>query len=177
MQLDRTLERLSRIVFILACLALIAVAVLRVRQELAPRARLTPAVSSVDGAVIANPEGVSYAAARATLMIAVRSTCRFCAESLPFYKRLSALRQTGHLQLVVLSTESKAATAQFIAQADVHADAVVQDENGLIPVKGTPMLLLVTGDGTVIKSWLGRLDARQETEVINAIQNASGRTP
>ncbi len=42
-------------------------------------------------------------------------------------------------------------------------------ELGVLPVSGTPTLLLVGSDGLVTHSWIGLLDAKREAELLRVL--------
>ena len=47
---------------------------------------------------------------------------------------------------------------------------VIQAQLDSLGVKGTPTLLIVDQSGTVRQSWVGRLTAERETEVLSRIK-------
>lgn len=54
----------------------------------------------------------------------------------------------------------------FPASEGINPDSVVFVASGELPVRGTPTLLLVDGEGLVTHIWIGLLDADREAEVL-----------
>lgn len=118
-------------------------------------------------------DGVSFASASVTVALVVQSECRFCSDSMPFYRELSKLRAKDKVQLVVLSRESLATTEHYLKARQLAVDRIAQLKGAEIPVSGTPTLLLIGKTGTVQDSWLGRLTPAQEEEVSKQIVSRS----
>jgi hypothetical protein len=168
-----SLTKVSNIVFIFTCAILVVLAVnrsvadRRVSPNTPPAAR-TSIVSK--GMKLSNIDGLSFSDARLTVALVVNSECRFCADSIPFYRRIAELRRPGNVQLVALSLEPVDSLTKYLEQNAVTVDRALQLQGPtVIPTTGTPTLVLVGQDGTVSSRWLGRLDANQEQEVIRAI--------
>ena len=114
---------------------------------------------------------VDFAAAPQTVVLFVRSSCHFCELSMPFYKALSnsPLRKNGAFRLVVASTESPAATREYLKQNQVAVDQIVDVPLGRTKIHGTPTLLLVDRTAAVVKSWMGLLPRSGEEELMNRL--------
>jgi hypothetical protein len=52
----------------------------------------------------------------------------------------------------------------------VQVDQVKQVSMGAIGVRGTPTMLLVNGAGVVTKVWTGKIQPKQEQEVLTALR-------
>jgi hypothetical protein len=171
-----TLTTISNIAFSCACLATVAVAASRYvdgRYGLVTSAAGAQSNPIPPGTQVPQLDGISFGRAEVTVAVVVQTECRFCAESMPFYRKLSGLRAGGRIQLVVLSQEAVTATESYLHQRELEVDRVGQLKGADLPVVGTPTLLLIDKTGTVERSWLGRLTATQEKEVTEHIASRS----
>ena len=57
----------------------------------------------------------------------------------------------------------------YLASEDVTPDSVVFVDDGVLPVSGTPTLLMVDRDGVVTNAWIGLLSEERKAEVIDAL--------
>lgn len=116
---------------------------------------------------------VDFRRAKTTAVLVIRSTCHFCAESMPFYKRLAASvnARTPAAALVAVCTEAEGSCADFLKQAGVSVAAVVATPPGGLRVRGTPTLLLVNSAGEVSHVWAGKLTEAKETEVLKLVES------
>ena len=121
------------------------------------------------GTKVSLPE-VDWAQNGQTLVLVLKKGCRYCAESAPFYQRL--VRETAAqkgVRLVAVLPEEVNEGKQYLSSLNVPVDEVRQAELGALGVQGTPTLILVNGQGEVVESWVGKLPAAQETEVLRRI--------
>ena len=105
-----------------------------------------------------------------TLVLVLRKGCHFCEDSAPFYQRLVAKQQQDGSKAAIVAVFPDAADA---AEEVVRSEALGVRAVGGVPleklkVPGTPALLLVDRDGTVLNAWIGMLSPRQETDVMRA---------
>jgi hypothetical protein len=61
----------------------------------------------------------------------------------------------------------------YMSKLGVEVDEVVQAPLNSIDVSGTPTLMLVNSNGTVIDRWIGRLPAEKEAAVLNNLRAAN----
>jgi hypothetical protein len=113
-------------------------------------------------------ESLSYAHASSTLVLFVRSGCRFCTESMPAYKELadSTSHKEGRFRLAVASAESPAVTETYLKAHNVTADTIVAF--GLrkdVGVPLTPVAMLVDSRGLIVDIWIGKQTARQISDL------------
>lgn len=165
---------LGHLIFSTACAVLIAVAIVRVvpSRVMTPPFRAAQRDVIQHGTKVPSLEGVDFERAGITVAVMIHSECQFCADSLPFYRRLSALRSEGKIQLIALSHEPLDTFRPYLSQRDIHVDGVGHLQGSEITTAGTPTLLLIGRDGTVRGSWLGRLARWQEEEVIGQLTSA-----
>jgi hypothetical protein len=135
-------------------------------------ARRTPAVSasdvtkgkSMDGRAL----GVDWAKNHRTLVLAISTTCHFCKDSVPFYRKLGAAGRD--VKMVAVLPQSVTEAQQYLSSEGVHVDEVRQTPLNTLGVRGTPTLLLVNDVGVVTNVWVGKLQPDQETQVLTALE-------
>lgn len=103
-----------------------------------------------------------------TLLMVLRSDCRFCQQSMPFYRRLLERSRQG-VEIVVAAPASDTGIAGYLESEGVAPDSVVLVQPGTLPVQGTPSLLLVDDGGGVTQAWVGLLDTAREASVLDAL--------
>ena len=100
--------------------------------------------------------------------MALASDCPFCDQSTPFYRRLVD-GESANAQIVVAAQSGDTAISRYLSEHDISPDGIVLVEPGVLPVMGTPTLLLVDDTGVVKDAWIGRLTPDREAEVIDRI--------
>jgi len=110
---------------------------------------------------------------QSTLLLAVRKGCRFCDDSMPFYRRLVALRDQHQIdtELVAVFPDSEGEAHGVLK--DARLDSIVLASGvplSRIKVTGTPTLILVDSRGVVSRAWSGELTPDGEEEVIKALK-------
>ena len=106
-----------------------------------------------------------------TLLMVLSSTCRFCSQSMPFYREIrTAAPSNGDAppRFVALHfpSDSNDTMKTYLESHAFQADEIVGLQRGMLDrVSGTPTLILVETDGTVIGSWRGLLNEVAEADV------------
>jgi hypothetical protein len=167
--LRHTLEVTTNLAVLAVCIT-IAVALLRGRHT--PQQVQGPTESRLaKGYVFPTIENVNYDATERTLVLALNTQCKFCRESLPFYRRL--LSTQGHSdrsnQIAVIFPNTDSEVWEFVQQAQLSVHAVAGQDFAKFQISGTPTLVLVGRDGKVRGLWAGELSEAGEKEVISAI--------
>ena len=134
-----------------------------------------PATVSARGMRLGPAVGIVFPASAQTAILFLQSDCRFCRESMSFYRRLTT-RDAPAVRIVVAAPAVDTGVRRLLASHAVEPDAVVYVEQGELPVKGTPTVLVADSNGVVTHSWLGRLDATGEAEVERALFRPKGRS-
>ena len=104
------------------------------------------------------------------LVLALSTTCHFCAESLPFYKRLEEThRGPGAPPIVLIFPDSKSDVDTFLRDLSPSTLAVLTGQDfSAIGVAGTPTVLLLDAKGVIQKVWRGKLSTEKEREIMDA---------
>jgi thiol-disulfide isomerase/thioredoxin len=104
---------------------------------------------------------------RATLVLFVNTSCHYCTNSMPFYRRLAAEGRAHATHLAVVGAESLSA---YMLSHDVATDGTFGGiRSGRVAI--TPTLILLDGTRVVRRVWAGRLPTEQEADVIRALPN------
>jgi hypothetical protein len=147
------------------------------RAELDQR-RPAPEAAWKGGEILPKLHGVEFDRAERTVILFLKSTCRFCTESMPCYEQLVRLRKAGHspFQLVAVSTEAKAALEAYLSSHGIEVDRALTIERAQLrelKLAGTPTLILVDRTGTVIEQWRGMIPEPQVRNVLALIAGTS----
>ena len=121
-------------------------------------------VPAVDTTIDGQAAGIDFGAAQQTLIIVLQSDCPYCEQSRPFYERLP--RDTS-AQIVIAAPLGDTDIESY--RELIEPDDLVFIESGVLPVGGTPTLLLVDAEGRVDAAWIGLLDSGREAEVMDAL--------
>jgi peroxiredoxin len=89
---------------------------------------------------------------------------------MPFMTKLTNLAKQAGTRVVGVSVEDLATNRAYLQRHGVNIDAVISVRDNGLRVQPTPTLLLVRRDGTVMKSWRGKVDGAREQEVLAAIE-------
>jgi peroxiredoxin len=165
-----TLERAANIALMLTC---VAVAGQLGYINYARSTASTLAAPYRAGERIVDTPDLSLRTQRTTLLLMTASTCHFCAESMPFYRRLTAAAGKAGVRVVAVSRESPARNRAYLAENGVLPAAVGSMESNHLRGEATPVLVLVGKDGIVAKTWAGKLGSNSEQEVLDTVTRLS----
>jgi hypothetical protein len=123
---------------------------------------------------IASPSGQQPAVP--TLVLALSKNCRFCEESVPFYRKLAALKNSSPqgLRLVAVLPDKQEEAEAYLKGNGIVVDAVISMPMANLGVQGTPTLLLLDGQNKLEESWIGKQSDAQESQVIDRLKKACG---
>ena len=108
-----------------------------------------------------------------TLILGLSTTCHFCTESAPFYRKLAEeASKLADVRLVAVLPQPAAESRQYLEKLGVRVE-VVEASLDSVSASGTPTLILVDKAGVVRKSWVGRLPEREEADVIAHLKAAA----
>ena len=170
------MSKASEKVELIANVLIIVVAVLLVgvvvqRYFFAPsapgdQARVEPTV----GKQIELPDE-NWAAQPKTVVLALQTTCHYCNESAPFYKRLVEAAKGKNIKIVAVFPQTIEEATAHLSQLGLSGMEVKQAPISALDVSGTPTLILTDEKGQVTNYWIGKLPPDKETEVINQINS------
>ena len=105
-----------------------------------------------------------------TLVVVMSEGCSHCAESIPFYRRLSrelSVRESPHF--LALFPDSSGDAQKYLNDMNIRADAVVSTSLGELGINLLPSIYLVDKEGSVTDNWLGRLTAAGESNLLERL--------
>lgn len=189
------MKKTFRKVQFLSNIATIVIAVLLtfviVKQNFFPTAPLENSVSSVktirtSSQPIATPSknlpvsplgklipinGVDWKKNKKTLVMYISSTCHFCKESEPFYKRFLKDTASGEVKFMAVMPQPVEEAKDYLKTSGLQIEDVYNAQLGSIGVTGTPTLLLIDENGIVSEIWKGKLSSDKELEVLNKLSS------
>ena len=167
------LERTTHILLIIVSLAGLAVLI---RHEFFPASlgRQYP-VQELVGSRLAIPGIDLPKRSPVALVVAVRSDCHYCTESLPFYREVDRRhKMSGNtVPLFFISTDPIEKLRAFVEGADIFPDGILSVNFKAVGVAGTPTFVVIDSTGTVRRAFYGRLTERNAREVLSMAERAS----
>lgn len=123
------------------------------------------------GTVLPALPGYSWDGRSQSLLLALRKGCHFCEDSLPFYRELLRAEKSGEskARLVAVLPDPEMDATRFVHDAQLDVPMIAPFQLQRLHVSGTPTLILVDGNGTVEKVWVGEQDAAGQQEIRDAI--------
>jgi redoxin len=112
--------------------------------------------------------GLDWEKGDKTLLMVLSTSCRFCTESAPFYQRLMQQKAgRADVRLVAVLPQSVGEAQQYLSTHGISVDEIRQAAPGAAYARATPTLIIVDRTGSVIESWVGKLPAEKEAEVLS----------
>ena len=172
---SHALDRAGQLLFIVMCLVVIAVGVKYLRAsggELTAERPFVSAGADLPGAELFNLEN-----SNAVVVLALSSRCRYCTESMPFYRTLLALPSVAdqRLQVSVGSMDDTSTMQAYLGRHGISVKQVVPLVDAGLRVRSTPTVILANSEGKVVQSWEGLLDADKQREVIAEVTRIAAR--
>jgi len=165
------LEKTANVAVILACAAFAGTLAWNYFRSSRPDPRTLPNLPK--GTVVKLP-GTAPANPQPTLVLALSKNCRFCEESVGFYQKLTAFKNSSPqgLRMVAVLPQNKEEAASYLKEQGIEADEVISMNMSKLGLMGTPTLLLLDGQNKLEESWIGKLNESQESEVIERLKKA-----
>ena len=172
------MNNLTKRIELLANVAIIVVALLLggvlVKRYLLPQAESTPAQARIQPGTKLSVPGVEWGKNERTLLLVLSTSCHFCTESSPFYQRLAQEKaRKGGVGLVAVMPQSVDESQKYLNDHGVSVDDIKQASLDTVQARGTPTLILADRTGTVVESWVGKLPAEKEAEVLKRFSEGS----
>jgi thioredoxin-related protein len=161
--LQKTLETVANLALI-GCCVIFAVVLVKnyLLKETAPKPQ--PAASLIGKKL--DLENVDWTRTEKNLVLVLSKNCRFCDESAPFYQRLVKETAGSNTRLISVFPHSETEDRQYLKDKMIEIAEVKQVVPHRLGVKGTPTLLLVNNEGTVVEEWVGKLPSDAQETVI-----------
>lgn len=163
-KLKQNIEFLANVAIIVVTVALCAALAKQYIFTSAEPASRQPAV----GSKIELPS-VDLSSAEKTLLLVLQKGCRYCTESGPFYQKLAReVAERGQVKLVAILPQNPDEGRRYLSDLGVASMEVKQASLGSLSVEGTPTLIMLSR-GTVSAVWVGKLDTKEEAEVLSKL--------
>lgn len=171
MTVDGRLEKLSQLGFIVMSLAVTAAAVRYLQSPPVTAARPEPPPAIAVGTKLPLASHVTNEGRVPALLAVLSSECRFCTESMPFYKRIAAhpAVAAGRVKFQVVSVQPVDVMHDYLRRHGFAPAAVLTAQETGAYVRGTPSLILTDREGVVTASWSGALPSEEERNVVTTL--------
>jgi len=115
-------------------------------------------------------EGIDWAKADRTLLIAVRRGCDYCSKSGRFYRRLlDGLRGRADVRVAAVYPDETPQGEAYLREIGLAPVESRRETLAPLGIAHVPTLALVDRDGVVGKVWVGELSPKKESEVMSAL--------
>ena len=101
-----------------------------------------------------------------TLVLALRTGCRYCDESAPFYRTLAG-NNPGQGRLVAVFPDKHPDVEVYLESKGLSIESIPQFPLEKLKITGVPTLILADVDGRVVKTWRGVLTPSAQEEVLD----------
>jgi hypothetical protein len=169
------LEKATNIAIIIACLFLVG-SLLRnyyISKELPPQ---LPQIQKGTVINLPVPNWGEGQTAVPTLVMVLSKECHFCNDSIPFYQKLTAVKNSTlqRLRLVAVLPDKQEDAEAYLNGNGIGVDAVLSMPVTNLGVQGTPTLLLLDAQNRMEEIWVGKMDESGESQVIERLKKATG---
>lgn len=111
---------------------------------------------------------VDWALSNRTIVLAMQTTCHYCTDSAPFFRKLSAAAH-GKVRTVAILPQPIGTSKTYLDGLGVKVDEIRQFPLSDIGVHGTPTLVLVNDRGAIQNVWVGELTPDEERQVLSVV--------
>ena len=131
------------------------------------------AAEPAEGTVLPALPGYNWAQHRETLVLAIRTGCHFCEDSMPFYRELLKAEKDGESKayLVSLLPDAETAATHMLQDAQLDVPVVASVPLEQFHISATPTVILVDRNGRVEKTWVGEQQPTGQKAILDAIRN------
>jgi thioredoxin-related protein len=114
---------------------------------------------------------IDWSKSNKNVLLLLSTSCHFCTESAPFYKRLAQEQtQRGTFSLTAVLPQPVSEGQTYLNRLGVDINDIRQLSPAAIRIRGTPTILLVDAAGVVTDEWLGKLPQEKEDEVLSRLR-------
>ena len=162
-QIEKKIEVLANVAIVLVAFSIVGVLL----YKCSPNKPQTPELKI--GGQFSLP-GANWSNHKQTLVLLLQKSCHFCVESAPFYQKLSTASraQTQTRMLAVLPNPVDEAK-NYLKELGIEIADIRQADLGALGVAGTPTIVLVNDQGTIIESWVGKLKPEEEEKILQKV--------
>src|SRR5712692_5551701 len=113
--------------------------------------------------------GFDWSKSTRSVVLALSTTCHFCAESAPFYQKLQQ-QKPNDVRVIAVRPQPVEDSRNYLNKLGVRVTDVFQSALSSVGVWGKPTLLLVDNEGSVTGTWVGKLSESEAAGVLARIQ-------
>ena len=132
------------------------------------------------GTILGEIQGAKLHESPRTLLLALSTHCRYCTQSLPFYKdlvrRLNAASRPS-TKIVALFSESQDQVKEYTTLHEFSVASISDVDFLSLGIPATPALILVDRNSEVLNSWVGKVSKDEEKDVHGAIDSHKTHSP
>lgn len=163
-RLPKTLEKITNIAVIVAFVLFLGGFLLRTYknyQSQGPRA----------GETLPELTGYDWKSRPQSLILVLQKQCRFCEESMPFYRTLYSLQKDARLSatMVAVFPDNASEVNELLTKESLPIPAIPGISAASLKASGTPTLILVDRNRRVIRTWVGELDSAGRNSVLETL--------
>lgn len=114
---------------------------------------------------------VNWSSQPKSVVLALQTTCRFCIESAPFYKRLIQQAKDRNIKVIAVFPTKVEESAAHLSELGLQGLEVKQSPISDLQTSGTPTLILTNDKGEITNFWIGKLPADKEDEVLSKLSS------
>ena len=119
-----------------------------------------------------NLENVDFSQQSKTVLLALQTGCRFCNESIPFYKRMLEKTKGQNIKFIAYFPTKVENSTNHLAELGITEMEVRQAPISALEPSGTPTLIITDTKGEITDFWIGKLPPEKEAEVISKLQKS-----
>jgi len=116
-------------------------------------------------------EGVNWNTNKYTLMFFLSTSCSHCRDSAPFYRQLlgeSTIKNA--VRFIAVFPQDLSQSGEYLKSLNIPITEVKQAQYTEPSVRVSPTLVLTNNKGEVIDSWMGQLQSKDETHILNRLR-------
>jgi thiol-disulfide isomerase/thioredoxin len=105
-----------------------------------------------------------------TVILALSTYCPYCKAEARFYRALASEAKQGHFAVIALLPQPRETISRSLESLGLEQVADVRQEDlKKVGAVATPTLILLDGNGTVLRVWRGQLSSTQEAQVSDSL--------
>jgi hypothetical protein len=104
-----------------------------------------------------------------TLVLALSTQCRFCTESVPFYRRLLARARELNINVIVLMPQPETDARTYLKEHALDVSRLHRLDTST-NISGVPTVIALNSSGVIKHIWVGKLGTTQEDAVLSGLE-------
>lgn len=122
--------------------------------------------------------GINWADADRTVLLALEKECKYCSESAEFYRRLAAgVASQSNLRLIAVFSEKASAAEEYLQQLEVPIRELRNVSLPSLGITSVPTLAILDQNGIVTDMWVGKLSPLEEKDLMSKLRLEDTRSP